>query len=224
MKIFKPDLYCPKSVKHNKVAMNKLIARQRESGFTNQQAIFVLLLLFPIGLVVLGLVVMLLRRTPDQVVQPPSNNPPAQPAPAPAPPTFTPAPPPQNSGLDEGQARAVVEQWLSVKSQIFAPPYDTNVADRIVAEGPLWTDLTKTNGSIDWLKSNNSYYSYNSTRVNNVIRFTPSATMPTLLVSVTEDSVLHSPKGSDPSVSTSNYLYTLKQENGVWKVWDYRKQ
>lgn len=126
--------------------------------------------------------------------------------------------------MNEARARAVVEQWLSVKAQIFAPPYDTNVADRIVAEGPLWSDLTKTNGSIDWLKSNNSYYSYNTSRVNNVIRFTPSQTMPSLLVSVTEDSVLHSPNGSDPSVSTKNYLYTLKEENGVWKVWDYRKQ
>lgn len=203
--------------------MNQFTARHQKNGFTNQQAIFVLLLLFPIGLVGLGLVVMLLRRTPVQVAQPPGN-PPAQPVPAAAPTTVAPTSPAQHSGLDESQARAVVEQWLSVKSQIFAPPYDTNVADRIVAEGPLWTDLTKTNGSIDWLKNNNSYYSYNSTRVNSVIRFTPSETMPSLLVSVTEDSVLHSPKGSDPSVSTNSYLYTLKQENGVWKVWDYRKQ
>lgn len=77
---------------------------------------------------------------------------------------------------------------------------------------------------IDWLKTNNSYYTFNSVRVNNVIRFTPSPTMPSLLVSISEDLVLHSPNGSEPTVSTNNYLYTLKQEGGVWKVWDYRKQ
>ncbi|MEN9496049.1 MAG: hypothetical protein RLZZ137_1089 [Cyanobacteriota bacterium] len=203
--------------------MNPFHVRRRDGGFTNQQAIFVLLLFFPVGLIALGLVVMLLRRPPAQIAQP-SSAPPAQTAPTPSPSGFNPPASQPASGLDEAQARSVVEQWLSVKSQIFAPPYDTNVADRIVAEGPLWTDLTKTNGSIDWLKSNNSYYSYNSTRVNNVIRFTPSETMPSLLVSITEDSVLHSPSGSDPSVTTNNYLYTLKQENGVWKVWDYRKQ
>lgn len=210
----------------NSVALRRLSRLplvRRDQGFTNQQAIFVLLLFFPVGLIGIGLVVMLLRRGSVQL-PPQVSAPPAQTTPAPVPiPANTPSTAPM-SGLNEAQARGVVEQWLTVKSQIFAPPFDTNVADRIVAEGPLWTDLTKTDGSIDWLKKNNSYYTYNSTRVNNVIRFTPSPTMPSLLVSVSEDSVLHSPSGSDPTVSTNNYLYTLKQENGVWKVWDYRKQ
>jgi len=208
------------------LALQRLVRRSRlrgEAGFTNQQAIFVLLLFFPIGLIGIGLVVMLLRRGPVQL--PPQAAAPSAPQAA-APIPISPSSPatPSISGLNEAQARSVVEQWLAVKSQIFAPPFDTNVADRIVADGPLWTDLTKTNGSIDWLKTNNSYYTFNSVRVNNVIRFTPSPTMPSLLVSISEDLVLHSPNGSEPTVSTNNYLYTLKQEGGVWKVWDYRKQ
>lgn len=202
--------------------MNPFVARRRNGGFTNQQAIFVLLLFFPVGLIGLGLVVMLLRRPSVPIAQPPTSAP-AQPAPTAAPPTFTPCIPAglrvERSPCPRCRRAVAVRQGADLRS-----PYDTNVADRIVAEGPLWSDLTKTNGSIDWLKSNNSYYSYNTSRVNNVIRFTPSQTMPSLLVSVTEDSVLHSPNGSDPSVSTKNYLYTLKEENGVWKVWDYRKQ
>jgi hypothetical protein len=48
--------------------------------------------------------------------------------------------------------------------------------------------------------------------------------MPSIVVSVTEDSVLHSPSGSKPSRSSGNWVYTFKEEGGVWKLWDYRKQ
>jgi hypothetical protein len=130
----------------------------------------------------------------------------------------------EQSGLNEIEARAIVEQWLSVKSQIFAPPFNTDLADKVVASGPLWTDLTKTDGSIEWLKNNNSYYSYTTIKVNRVIRFLPSSSMPSIVVSVTEDSILHSPNGNDASSNTNNWLYTLKEESGRWKIWDYRKQ
>ena len=98
------------------------------------------------------------------------------------------------------------------------------LADQVVANGPLWTDLTKTNGSIQWLKNNNSYYTYKTIKVNGVVQFQPSPSMPSILVSVTEDSTLHSPKGNAPSSSTNNWLYTLKKENGRWKIWDYSKK
>jgi hypothetical protein len=131
---------------------------------------------------------------------------------------------PNPSGLNEFQARSIVEEWISVKPQIFAPPFNTELANNVVASGPLWTDLTKTDGSIEWLKNNNSYYSYPSIKVNEVIRFLPSPTMPSIVVSISEDSVLHSPRGNEASTSTSNWLYTLKEEGGRWKIWDYRKQ
>ena len=126
--------------------------------------------------------------------------------------------------LNAEQARTIVEEWLAVKKLIFAPPFDQSVADRVVASGPLWTDLTKTNGSIEWLKKNNSYYSYSKITVDQVLSFTPSSDMPIITVQVTEDSTLHSPKGNDRSTATKNWVYTLKKESGRWKVWDYNKQ
>lgn len=196
-----------------------------DSGFTNQQALLVLLICFPLGLIAIGFLVLLLQRPSTQLS--------ANPIPAPENKTFIPSLPgklpisnaPENqNGLSEIQARSIVEKWLSVKSQIFAPPYDTKLADSIVAEGPLWTDLTKPDGSLQWLKNNNSYYSYNSIRVNSVISYVPSDEMPTIVVSITENSVLHSSSGSEPSISTNNWNYTLRQESGIWKIWDYRKQ
>ena len=130
----------------------------------------------------------------------------------------------QPLGLTQQQARAIVEKWLQVKSQIFAPPFNTELADQVVAEGPLWTDLTKPDGSIQWLKTNNSYYTYSTIKVNRVIRYVPSASMPSIVVSVTEVSTLNSPKGNETSTNTKNWNYTLKKESDRWKIWDYRKE
>ncbi len=196
-------------------------------GFSNQQALLALLICFPIGLIGLGLVVILLQRPGSQIAQPqqppterssPDNGTTIQPLPGFQPPVA------QQLGINELEARAIVERWLTVKSQIFAPPFDTNLADQVVASGPLWTDITKTGGSIDWLKTNSSYYSYSTIKVNQVISFIPSPSLPSIVVSVAEDSLLHSPKGNKASSSTRNWIYTLKEEGGTWKVWDYRKQ
>lgn len=206
------------------------LGRRGAQGFSNQQALLVLLLIFPIGLVGLGLVVLLLQRqgtvttaqapAPQAVERPDSSDRSTTIQPLPT----QKQPAAQPSGLTQEQARAIVEQWLTVKSQIFAPPFNTDLADQVVAAGPLWTDLTKPDGSIQWLKNNNSYYSYSTIKVNRVIRYMPSPSMPSIVVSVTEVSVLHSPKGSETSSSTKDWLYTLKEESGRWKIWDYRKQ
>ncbi|MBL6800212.1 MAG: ARC6/PARC6 family protein [Synechococcus sp. BS307-5m-G37] len=200
------------------------------NGFSNQQALLVLLLVFPIGLVGLGLVVLLFQRQATVATAPtPAPQAVERPEPSERSTTIQPLPPQkqplaQPSGLTQQQARAIVEQWLTVKSQIFAPPFNTDLADQVVASGPLWTDLTKPDGSIQWLKNNNSYYSYSAIKVNRVIRYMPSPSMPSIVVSVTESSVLHSPKGTEPSFSTKDWLYTLKEESGRWKIWDYRPQ
>lgn len=202
-------------------------SKNRSNGFTNQQAIFLLILFLPLLLAAAGIIIAFVKRSPIALSNPPTISPlPQSRSTGEAIPSQgnTEDQPISNGQIDEGQARQVVERWLAMKAQIFAPPFDTKSADQIVAEGPLWTDLTKTDGSIDWLKKNNSYYTYNSYQINGVSQFTPSAEMPTILISVTEDSVLHSPRGSDSSTKTGTWLYTLKQENGTWKVWDYRKQ
>jgi len=212
-------------------SIKRLSSRVRDAqGFSNQQALLVLLLIFPIALVGLGLVVLLLQRqspvatapapAPQAVERPDSSDRSTTIQPLPT----QKQPAAQPSGLTEEQARAIVEQWLTVKSQIFAPPFNTDLADQVVAAGPLWTDLTKPDGSIQWLKKNNSYYTYSTIKVNRVIRYMPSPSMPSIVVSVTEVSVLHSPKGRETSPSTKDWIYTLKEESGRWKIWDYRKQ
>ena len=204
--------------------------QHRHAGFTNQQALLLLLICFPVGLIFLGLIVMLLQRPAPQATAPTESAPqrPVEPETRDDGPyeiqPRKPIPQVPSSGLSQPEARAVVEQWLTVKSQIFAPPYDTKLADQVVADGPLWRDLTKADGSIQWLKNNNSYYTYDKIRVDQVIRFNPSPTMPSMVVRVTENSNLNSPNGRKASSSTNDWIYTLKKEGGAWKIWDYRKQ
>ena len=198
-----------------------------QSGFSNQQALLVLLICFPVGLIGVGVLVVLLQRPSPTVVQAPQSE--AKPERRDQSTTIQPLPRSsqtfvQPTGLSEQEARSVVEQWLTVKSQIFAPPFNTDLADQVVASGPLWRDLTKENGSINWLKKEDSYYTYDVIRVNRVLRYLPSETMPSIVVSVTENSVLHSPNGNEKSSNTNNWMYTLKKESGRWKIWDYRKQ
>lgn len=214
-----------------------------DQGFTQQQVLLALMILFPVGAVAIGLVVMLLIQLKGQNAVKEGVQP-RQPAleqrdPSQRSTTIQPLPPAgqavdgeaaegrtsaQPAGLTQEQARSIIEQWLTVKSQIFAPPFNTELADQVVAAGPLWTDLTKPDGSIQWLKNNNSYYTYSVIKVNRVVRYLPSPSMPSIVVSVTETSVLHSPKGREESSGTNDYLYTLKEETGRWKIWDYRKQ
>lgn len=214
-----------------------------DQGFTQQQVLLALMILFPVGAVAIGLVVMLLIQLKGQNAVKEGVQP-RQPAleqrdPSQRSTTIQPLPPAgqavdgeaaegrtsaQPAGLTQEQARSIIEQWLTVKSQIFAPPFNTELADQVVAAGPLWTDLTKPDGSIQWLKNNNSYYTYSVIKVNRVVRYLPSPSMPSIVVSVTETSVLHSPKGREESSGTNDYLYTLKKETGRWKIWDYRKQ
>jgi len=182
------------------------------------------------GVLVVGIAWVLMAQRPIQPISAPAP-PTAQPKapeskPEPPPPEPEPIKPEPSpiSGISQAEAKSLVDQWLTVKQQIFAPPFDTDIADQLVAAGPLWTDLTKPGGSIEWLRNNNSYYTYSAARVNEVISFSPSETMPSIVVSVTEDSVLHSPRGSEPSSNTRNWVYTFKQEGGSWKLWDYRRQ
>ena len=72
--------------------------------------------------------------------------------------------------------------------------------------------------------ANNNSYHLRRIRVDRVIRFIPSPAMPSIVVRVTENSILNSPNGQERSANTNDWLYTLKKEGGQWKIWDYRKQ
>jgi hypothetical protein len=128
--------------------------------------------------------------------------------------------------LDQAKAEQLVKAWLDSKAKIFAPPFDRSLV-KAITTGPLYQDITKSNGPIDWLQSNNSYYSYSKASVDKVWLFSASGAHPSLKVTISEDRVLYGkngkPDSSESGASTSNWVYLFVQEDSVWKIYDYKK-
>lgn len=160
---------------------------------------------------------------------------PASPVTAPQQPTNAPATQPtqvntpsSGSSLTQDQAVSVVQNWLNAKGQVFGRSFDRRLA-RQFTTGSLYYDIAeKPNGSIDWLRNNNSYYTYSLSRVDNVWVFDNSGSNPTLKVRITEDRTLYGASGNidyDKSGrKTANYVYYFSRENDGWKINDYRDE
>ncbi len=178
----------------------------------------------PLLLAVIAIGTILVLRFRPQAGVPPQLPPPASaPGQTITPPVAPPTAAPTTDGFDETQARTVLGEWLRVKSNVFAPPFDEALLDSVVSAGPLWQDITKQGGSISWLKDNNRYYTYNKIEVVSVANFTPDLERPSIIATIAEDRVLHGPNGNEPGKSTDRYLYTFVKENGRWKIYDYKK-
>ena len=137
------------------------------------------------------------------------------------------APPPQSANLDASTARQLVESWLAYKKTIFSLPYDISaIENHVVNPGPLYSDITRPGGSVDWLRSNNSSYYYKELKILDVADFRQFPDRAHLTVRIFEDLELRTPRGTDRSKSgqkTQSWVYELKFNQGKWLVYDYRK-
>jgi hypothetical protein len=130
------------------------------------------------------------------------------------------------SELTQEQALAIVQRWYNAKPRIFAPPFDTTLVDEL-ATGQFHEERMKPGGSIDWLRSNNSYYTYNYSRINDVTSYSNKGKKPMITVNVEEELYLHSIKRIDSKnsgISKGNFVFFFEKDNGVWKISDYYKQ
>ena len=145
----------------------------------------------------------------------------------PSSPGSSPTSPPGTSGdFDQSKAEQLVKSWLDAKSKIFSPPFDRNLV-KTLTTGPLYSDITKSNGSIDWLQNNNSYYSYSKLSIDKVWLFSSNGSRPSIKVTISEDRILYGkdgkPDATESGSSTANWVYFFIQENGIWKINDYKK-
>lgn len=129
--------------------------------------------------------------------------------------------------LDKAEAKSLVKRWLTLKKSIYSPPYDhSNLASVIVNPGPLYQEITKPNGTIDWLRKNKSHYNFKELQIISIVDFEIFPDRVHISVQVLEDLELITPKGIDKSKSSrkkQNWVYELKYENGSWLIYDYRK-
>lgn len=128
--------------------------------------------------------------------------------------------------LREDEAVALLREWLVAKAKIFAPPFDISLAERHTS-GQLLYDITKPNGSVDWLSSRGYYYRYSGQRVGRIWAFDyfGDKKVAELLVEVTETTQLYSPNGiveNSSTTSTKDFRYYFERNpEGVWKISNY---
>jgi hypothetical protein len=138
----------------------------------------------------------------------------------------TPANTSSSGSLNKDQALRTVKNWLGSKQKVFASPWDRTAINQYTT-GPLHNDITKSDGSLAWLKKYDAYYSFRPFKVNKILEYSSSGQRPSLKLDVTEDRTLHTSKGDDPSesgISTATFTYFFELEDGIWKIYDYRKE
>jgi len=117
--------------------MNRAPGNLNRGGFSNQTALILIAIGYPLGLAGLAIVYSGLSQntgslsTASQVRIVPQEQ------------------------ITEQTARSVIEEWWGVRSRVFASPYNVAAASESVAAGPLWNDLNKENGPVAWLRNNN---------------------------------------------------------------------
>jgi len=118
------------------------------------------------------------------------------------------------------QGLITINKWLNGKKKIFSPPFDRQLASELTT-GELYLDITKPDGSIDWLQRNKAFYRYNLTKVDKIMRVVASEKEAVITVKLTEVRELFVSGKLDPSDSvskTSLVSYYLRRENNKWKI------
>jgi hypothetical protein len=139
-----------------------------------------------------------------------------------------------NSGLvhsiTEEEAINLVKEWYQAKREIFGQEYNQDLLTEL-ATGKLSDKIVKPDGSgsLDWLRQNSCYYTYDYSYIDNIISFSNTGARPTLTVQVSEKLTLN-PTYDTPSSAgcsaiaksyTKNVTYWFEKENGFWKIYDY---
>jgi len=177
-----------------------------QGGFSNQTALLLIAVCYPLGIASIAVVISSASRFSGSGTSTAFDWNPSQQA------------------ISEQEAKSVIQEWWNVRSRVFASPYDASAASSVVSSGPLWTDLTKSDGPVAWLRNNRQYYTYQSTNIESVISFDPQdPDRPSIIVRVRTQDTLHGPGINKPSTGTNNYKYTFARESGKWKIWNYEK-
>ena len=191
---------------NTKTHMNPVRENLNSRGFSNQTALIMIAIGYPLGLAGLAIIYSGVSQntgslsTASQVWVVPQEQ------------------------ITEQTARSVIKEWWGVRSRVFASPYDAAAASETVAAGPLWTDLNKEDGPVAWLKNNDQYYTYQSTTIERVVSFDPKqADNPSIVVSVNSQDTLNGPGVYKPSSNTGTFRYIFAKESGRWKIWNYEK-
>lgn len=132
--------------------------------------------------------------------------------------------PQATASLNQEQAIALIDQWLQAKQQIFAPPFNQQLAETLTT-GELYNTLVSTEGVMSWLQDHQAYYRFGVQTIESVQRFAANGNRATIEVEVTEDRTLYQEGNVNlghTNFETERVRYTLEAVDGDWKIADYK--
>lgn len=131
---------------------------------------------------------------------------------------ITPPQPAASNTLTQEEAVNLIERYLQAKEKIFAPPFDRQLAASLTTD-TVYNEIVKPGGSIDWLQQNNAYYQYGSRSVQGTGYFSATDNKAEVEVAIKQEVYFYSNNTLNKSTADSSiYRFTLKQENGNWKI------
>lgn len=119
--------------------------------------------------------------------------------------------------LSEADAIAIVNNLVTSKNKMFAPPFD----QQLLAELTTGEAYENRKGSIDWLQSNNAFYRYGEFTVSRAGSFGIQDNQANITVEIFESPTLYVNGKIDRSQSQPSrgrYICTLIFEDGKWKI------
>ncbi|MDJ0554570.1 MAG: IMS domain-containing protein [Microcoleaceae cyanobacterium MO_207.B10] len=127
---------------------------------------------------------------------------------------------PKANSISEKEAENLIKTWLKAKVKMFAPPYNTQIAEELTT-GDFHEKTAGIDGSINWLKSNNAYYKYGVQRLESVEQFFANNDNAIIKVRITEEYSLYRNGKIDPNETdfkTLTIIYNFKLVDGQWKI------
>ncbi|MBE9222623.1 DUF4101 domain-containing protein [Cyanobacterium stanieri LEGE 03274] len=135
---------------------------------------------------------------------------------------------PQRTVFSRQVAVNLIQRWLDAKSQIFAPPYDKNLASSFLTGTRYNNSVNRSDGeesSIDWLRNRNAYYTYSNQSVDGVEYFSLDGNVAIVDALITESYTLYNARGGIDTDSSGYQQRLIRYEfslvNGQWKISDY---
>ncbi|MBD1896281.1 IMS domain-containing protein [Coleofasciculus sp. FACHB-129] len=130
----------------------------------------------------------------------------------------------ENPQQAQQEAVALINRWVNSKREIFAPPFNRELAAELTT-GQLYENTVSKGGSMAWLENNNAYYQYGVQKVGDVEQFIVDGDRATIEIRVTEERTLYKNGNIDPNETdfkTRLVQYTLQSVDSKWKILEYK--
>lgn len=118
----------------------------------------------------------------------------------------------------------IINTWLRVKREIFAPPYNLSKVENLTT-GEFYQELVSVNGLVNWLKNNNAWYKYDLQAIEQTRLFATSKTGKAIIeLRITEYVTYYQNSTVVPNKSgrkTTNVRYYLERSGNQWKISRY---